>query len=195
MNTPEDSAPAKDSPANHDDLAGTFAVLMMKNRDALSRYLFSLHPITDEVDDLLQNTALTLWKKIDDYDQTRDFLPWALRFAYFEVLRWRKHMRKRRFVLSDELVSQLSDSASTAEDLETARFQALHDCLAKLPSTQRQVVDQRYTSQGTLKALAEKLGVSIHKVYHTLDDARDALATCVERKLIREGYEINQASK
>lgn len=178
-----------------DDLAGRFAYLMMTHKDALYRYLMSLHPWVDEVDDLMQDTAMTLWKKIDEYDTDRDFLPWALRVAYFEVLRWRKHMRKRRFVLSEDLVNKLSTSASEQEDLDEARLLALQDCLAKLPLEQRDVVRQRYASKGTLKELAGQMSVSVHKVYHVLDDAREALVDCVEKNMKRRGFSIHREAK
>lgn len=115
----------------------------------------------------------------------------ALRVAYFEVLRWRKHMRKRRFILSEEIIDSLSTSASIQEELEEARHLALQDCLSQLPSTQRKVVDQRYTSKGTLKELAQKLGITTHKIYHTLDNAREALVACVEKKLLNRGFDLN----
>ncbi|MCP5538501.1 MAG: sigma-70 family RNA polymerase sigma factor [Akkermansiaceae bacterium] len=177
-----------------DDTEARFAYLMMESRDALYRYLFSLHPVADEVDDLLQETAMTLWKKIGEYDSSRDFLPWALRVAYFEVLRWRKHMRKRRFVLSEELVEQLSATslATPQEEMERARHHALQDCLAKLPGKYRQVVEQRYQTKGTLKDLAAKLGITSHRIYHRLEYARETLASCIERNLADRGFEYNQ---
>lgn len=176
---------------SNDGMAGQFAYLMMKNKDALYRYLFSMHPWVDEVDDLLQDTAMTLWKKIDEYDTEREFLPWALRVAYFEVLRWRKHMRKRRFLLSDELVNKLSAGASEQDDLDEARFAALQDCLAKLPEKQRDIVKRRYGTEGTLKELAGQLNISVHKVYHVLDAARSALVECVEKALKLRGFTVH----
>lgn len=163
---------------------------MMEHKDALYRYLLSLHPWADEIDDLLQDTAMTLWKKIDDYDPTREFLPWALRFAYFEVLRWRKHMRKRRFVLSEELIEQLSSSITEQEELDESRHAALQDCLRKLPNNQREIVKQRYGRKGTLKELAEHLGSSVHKIYHGLETARSSLTDCVQKTLLAKGYSI-----
>ena len=175
-------------------MAGQFAYLMMQNKDALYRYLFSMHPWVDEVDDLLQDTAMTLWKKIDEFDSKREFLPWALRVAYFEVLRWRKHMRKRRFVLSEELVNKLSTAASEQSDLDEARFAALQDCVEKLPGKQRNIVLQRYGKEGTLKELAEQMKISVHKVYHTLDTARGALVDCVEKTLHSKGFRISRGA-
>ena len=172
------------------DQAARFAILMMENKEALNRYLLSLHPWIDEVDDLMQNTAMTLWKKIDEYDTAREFLPWALRVAYFEVLSWRKHMRKRRFVFSEELVEQLSATQMGSEDLDHLRHEALQDCLEKLPDHHRDIVEQRYGKRGTLKELAAETGVSVHKIYHRLEAARSSLADCVQRGLMAMGYEF-----
>ena len=138
---------------------------------------------------------MTLWKKIDEYDTEREFLPWALRVAYFEVLRWRKHMRKRRFLLSEELVNKLSTSASEQDDLDDARFAALQDCLTKLPEKQRAIVKQRYGTEGTLKELAGQMDISVHKVYHVLDAARIALVDCVEKTLNLRGFSVQREAR
>ncbi|YCM44182.1 sigma-70 family RNA polymerase sigma factor [Verrucomicrobiaceae bacterium 227] len=191
--TPPPESPSDIGPSS-DDLGARFAFLMMEHKDALYRYLLSMHPWVDEIDDLLQDTAITLWKKIDEYDTKRDFLPWALRFAYFEVLRWRKHMRKRRFVLSDELIEQLNTSVCEQEQLDEVRHAALQDCLKKLPKNHRQVVDQRYGKQGTMKELAQRLGTSVHKLYHGLEEARASLADCVQRGLDAKGYSMKGGS-
>lgn len=193
MKTESTTAGGDGGPAD-DDLAGRFAYLMMTHRDALYRYLLSLHPWVDEVDDLLQDTAMTLWKKIGEYDPERKFLPWALKVAYFEVLRWRKHMRKRRFVLSQEIIDKLSTSMSAQEELDEARFVALQDCLEKLSPKQRDIVRCRYGREETLKELASQMEVSVHKIYHALDAARGALVECVEKRLSHQGFSFRKES-
>ena len=60
-----------------------------------------------------------------------------------------------------------------------------------MPGRQKTIVEQRYGKDGTLKELAEQMGLSVHKIYHALDDARDALADCVERNLKRRGFSIH----
>ena len=45
-----------------------------------------LVPHKEDVDDVLQQTATRLWAKWDEYDVDQPFTPWAIKFAYFEVL-------------------------------------------------------------------------------------------------------------
>lgn len=165
------------------DLSGKFVYWMMENRDAIYRYLYSLHPYPEELEDLLQETSLTLWKKINEFDEQRDFLPWALRIAYFEVLRWRNRMRQRRFVFSEEVLEGISEEIAIGSELFEQRSQALEECLPKLPQNLLDVVEQRYRRNGSVKALAKRWNTSANKAYKMLEKARLLLADCIQRKL------------
>ncbi len=65
-------------------------LLLTQHQDALFRYIYSL--VTREADarDILQETSVALFRKWDQYDTARPFLPWAYRFAYFQVQKLRE---------------------------------------------------------------------------------------------------------
>ena len=52
-----------------------------------------LNPVLD-ADDIMQETSMALWQKFADYDADRSFLPWALRFAYFQTKRQQERNRE-----------------------------------------------------------------------------------------------------
>jgi DNA-directed RNA polymerase specialized sigma24 family protein len=69
------------------------------------------HPHEQDIDDLIQQTSLTLWREFERYGRSREFLPWALRIGYFEVLRLRKQRSRDRLVFSETLLEMMAEDA------------------------------------------------------------------------------------
>lgn len=164
------------------NLSQVFLRHMLKNQRSIRNYIFSIHPHAQDLDDLIQQTALTLWREFDRYDATRDFLPWALRISYFEVLRLRKKQSRDRLVFSDDYIEQVAMEFAD-EPAASPHRQALELCLAKLDARSREVLLARYSTNLTVKGLAANFHVSTHKLYRMLDSARASLVTCVRRQI------------
>jgi RNA polymerase sigma-70 factor (ECF subfamily) len=169
-----------------DDPSGEFLGHMLKSQRALRNYLFSLHPRERDIDDLLQETARTLWKEFGKFDRSREFLPWALRIGYFEVLRFRKKQTRDRLVFSEDLLELLADE-EPPDVSENAARRALDACLAKLDAHSREVLMARYDQQQTVAELASERNTSVHRLYRLLDRARASVVTCIRRHLHLEG--------
>ena len=58
-----------------------FIQLFTSHEKQIYRYILSLMPHSQDAQDVLQETAIALYNKIEDYDPTRPFAPWAFRFA------------------------------------------------------------------------------------------------------------------
>ncbi len=173
-------------PAN--DSSNEFLGHMLKNQRSIRNYLFSIHPQTQDLDDLVQQTALTLWREFEKYDTTREFLPWALRIAYFEVLRLRKQRSRDRLVFSEELVELLAEETNVARE-EAPMLVALKSCLAKLDARSREVLMSRYSTDTTVSQLAARKRISVHKLYRLLDHSRSFMVTCMRRHMHLSGEE------
>ena len=168
------------------DSSNEFLSHMLKNQRSIRNYIFSIHPHSQDLDDLVQQTALTLWREFEKYDASREFLPWALRIAYFEVLRLRKQRSRDRLVFSEELVEVLAEEANVADD-EGSMLVALKSCLAKLDARSREVLISRYSSETTVARLAARKRTSVHKLYRLLDQARSSMVTCMRRHIHLSG--------
>ena len=177
-----------ESPAN--DPSSEFLGHMLRSQRSIRNYIFSLHPRAQDLDDLVQQTALTLWSEFGKIDSSREFLPWALRISYFEVLRLRKRQSRDRLVFSDEFVELLASEAAE-ETSPGPNRQALDACLARLDARSREVLLARYSENVTVGSLAQKHRVSVHRLYHLLDSARASLVTCVRRHLYLSGDSIS----
>ncbi|MEM7013444.1 MAG: sigma-70 family RNA polymerase sigma factor [Verrucomicrobiota bacterium] len=156
---------------------------------AMQAFAFSLAPNRADADDIIQETLKALWEKFDDYDPERPFLPWANRFVYRQVLMHRRSTAIRhKYVFTDETFEQLANAEPTTPEHDQAKEVALEKCLAKLSRKQREIVEKRYASKGSLQDLAEETGSSANALYKTLQRVREALYQCINKRLAQEGF-------
>lgn len=177
--------PGPGTPAQNRD----FLALMMPNQRSIRNFIYSIHPEAGDLDDIMQDTAISLWEKFDTYDATREFLPWAMRLAYFEVLRFRKKRSRDRLVFSDQLVEVLAGEAPEAPVAEPVR-QALDSCLCRLDARARDVIEARYGHGTSITDLAAARNESVHRLYRVLEKVRGILIACVRRQLADEGHRL-----
>jgi len=153
----------------------------------LGAYLVSATGDTHVADDLLQEVAVVLWQKFDQYDEGRPFHLWALGIARLEVLRWRERVARSREVLSAETVGALADAAAEHAGELNDRLVHLERCVEQLPEKVRQVLRLRYWQVLPVQEIAERLGKSVAATGMILHRARRQLRECVERRLAKEG--------
>lgn len=172
--------PAESSAAN--DLSGAeFARLLVQYDRELLRYILSFLPRRDDAEEVLQRAATVLWEKFGQYDRNREFLPWALKFTYFEVLNFRKERARSRLIFRDDLMESLAATRELQGTILEARRMALRRCLRRLKPDDLELLWRRYGNTDTIAALAEELGRTSKSMYRRLDRIRELVARCVER--------------
>lgn len=152
---------------------------------ALQRYVLSLAPNLLDAQEILQETALELWKRFDEYHPARPFRAWAFRFAKLQTLAYLKR-RRRSNALGGDVVEQLADRRAAMEGKLDGRRIALAECLERLPPKDRRLLEQRYVSATPMEQAAAELNRTVHAVYKALERIRAALAECVDRRTAGE---------
>ena len=164
-----------------------FVRLLARHERELRRYALMLLADPAAVDDVVQETSVSMWRKFDEYQTDQPFLPWACRFAYFEVLKHRKRQRTRRRFFSDATVEVLAQEPIPTEKTFEEERSALEDCLSRLPPADRELIGMRYATRTTIANVADASGLPAKSLYRALERIRRALAECVERKLAVDG--------
>lgn len=141
--------------------------------------------------DVLQETNVVLLEKAGNYDAARPFVPWALTFAKFQVMAWRKRQSRDRLVLNDDLFAVLADRLAVEAAPPNRRLDAIESCLGKLQADSRELVDARYVHGEPVQDIAQRLGRSVNVVSVTLFRIRKALLDCVRQTLAAEGLQPN----
>jgi RNA polymerase sigma-70 factor (ECF subfamily) len=166
-----------------------YLALLLPCQQSLRNFIYSIHPNSGDLDDIMQDTAISLWEKFDTYDRKREFLPWAMRLAYFEVLRFRKKRSRDRLVFSDELVEVLAGEAPEQDIAAPVRV-ALDTCLCRLDGRARAVIEARYGHGTSIFDLATARNESVHGLYRLLEKVRGMLVACVRDRLADEGHRL-----
>jgi RNA polymerase sigma-70 factor (ECF subfamily) len=169
------------------DETGRFVRLFAAAQSEVLRYILALVPDLDDAQEILQETAIDLWKRFDQYDPDCPIVPWACRFAYFQVLRFREQQSRRRRFLSLEAIDQLAaERAEESAELDDRR-RALATCPKLLSDPERLVIEQGYSRRMPVAQLSAVTGRSIATLYKALERLRRRLFECVNRRLGPEG--------
>jgi len=153
----------------------------------LRRFIRSLLPTAVDADEVLQQTAIVIWRKFEQYDPATNFMKWACVIARFEALAYRRKMARDRLVFREDVMELMADEGIEELDSRRAEHAALESCLEAMPEKQRQFLTLAYTQGIKTKELAEEAGSSAAAFYMRLKRLRLQLLQCVESKLKTEG--------
>ncbi len=149
-------------------------------------YIYTILPNWADAQDVLQETSVVLWQKLDEFSPGTDFVRWACRVAFFEVQKHRyRHLAEQNH-LSDLFVDLLAKRMEDHSDELHAIMAALGPCTEKLKPGERDLVHRHYVLGMTVKSVAEQQGNSSEAAYKSLQRARRKLFDCIRRALRRE---------
>ena len=117
-----------------------FIGLIVNHQTRLRAYIISLMPGIGGASDVLQETNLTLWEKMDSFEIGTNFTAWSFAVARLEVLTYcRKHKRSKLIASNSDLAERIADQLSVefeeGDEMMERRAAALKTCLMKLPKT------------------------------------------------------------
>ena len=155
-------------------------------RPNLAAYLQAMLPDTHAVDDCLQETYLVLAAKYQD-TPVAEIRPLAFSCARNKALSWIKKQHGGRLsILDPELVFRIAEEASAVHQPEThsERVQALRECMGKLKTGDRELLESRYGyANASVAGTAAGTGRSPAAAYKKLERLRTLLRDCVNRQL------------
>ena len=160
-----------------------FVRLFVEGQREILRYILSLVPDIDDAQDILQDTAVDLWRKFDRYDPAFAFAPWACGFAFRRVLKHREQQARRVKYLSIESLNLIAAEGSEKDGILEDRRRALERCLQQLRDDDRLVVEHRYSRQMSVAQIAGITGRNTSALYKALERIRRQLFECVNRRL------------
>lgn len=169
-----------------DRASDEFVLLLTRAQPTIYACIFALLPDRVAAQDLLQDTNLTLWHKGEDFEQGSNFNAWATRIARYHVLNYRRKLSRERVVFDDSLFEELYSRQSERVDEQALYSEAMRGCLQKLPAAHQQLLEQRYSQEGSVTALAKRHGKSVGAISQLLYRLRQSLMDCVHQS-VQEG--------
>ena len=164
-----------------------FITQVTKAQRHLHAFILSMiwHPA--DADDVLQEANLVLWRKAEEFDASRPFMPWAMRIAQLQAMAWLKTRARTKQRLDDALLETIaSEAIEEADELEPRRV-ALGHCMERLSPEHRDLIARRYQPDGCVNEVAEERGSSPKAVSEMLRRIRHALLGCIETKVGKMG--------
>jgi RNA polymerase sigma-70 factor, ECF subfamily len=164
----------------------SFVQLLTANQSLLYAYIRSLLPDSQSVQDVLQETNMVLWRRSEEFEAGTNFIAWACKVAYFQVLAFYRDNKRDSMVFNVELVSMLAkqneEKLAGSQDLQ----RILSRCLAKLPEQSRRLIQERYAPGASVQSIAKEQGRSVGAVSQMLYRIRQLLQECVQKTLASE---------
>lgn len=158
-----------------------FAKQFIENQGRLYAYIATLLPNRDDAEEVLQRTSLILWRKWEQFDTSKAFLPWARGIAVNEVRNLLRRSERRNVHLSEPILEMLVTEIDQRQD--EGRTAALSTCVERLQHKQKDLLEQCYLGSGGIQSVAQSLGLSPAAVYMRLHRIRKSLADCINREI------------
>jgi RNA polymerase sigma-70 factor (ECF subfamily) len=163
--------------------AESFAVLMDRHSAAVRRRIGSMVRNATDVEDLLQEVFLKVWRHLSTFRSESSFRTWMISVAVNEVLQ--SHRREQRWRWS-QTQRDLDTLTSTCESPHQSltRSEATHavrSAVVGLPEKYRQVLILRDLEELSLRETAQWLQSSIPAVKTRLFRARHMLLAALRK--------------
>lgn len=173
-------------PANqvHTSELKAFEVLVKLHHKRLLAYAAALSRRADVAEDLVQEAFITAWRRLGEFDTSKDFGAWLRGIVRLKYQAWGRS--KREEPLDDSILETLERVHGrwerAAQHGKADAFAALRDCLERLAVASRETVSLFYMDKLPCAAVAERTGTTENTVRKRLQRAREDLARCIRNK-------------
>lgn len=169
-----------------------FVSLLARNDQAIRRFVRSLLPSREGVDDVVQDVALECWKKFNDFSPENpetagdEFIRWACVIARFKVLSRIRDQSRDRLVFRENIISHLADDAINRLDQDAEERRSVEDCLQKLEEPQRRLILSVHSPDDSIAQIAKETNQKARRLYSKLNALRKTLLNCVRNNTNKE---------
>ena len=168
-------------------MSADYIRLLMSNQHQIYAYILKRIPNSSDADDIMQDVAVTLWEKFDQFQPGTNFAAWAITITRYKVLDFIRKNRNDRILFSTKTIEMLDDHTSGDKQNKEAIKDILEKCISKLSENDRGLLQMRYSMDITIKMLAGRIGRSVHGLYSSLARIHNMLVDCVRRSQAMEG--------
>ena len=169
---------------NNDDHQ-RFTRLLLESEPVMLRSILVVVPNRADAREIMQETAVALWRLFASYDPQRPFVNWAMGFARIETRRFLAR-QQRRAQLSAEAMEVLEQELVGEPVFAGAVERHLSTCMQKLTEKQRRLIQGYYHESRSPQWLAERESRTVEAVYKAIQRIRRDLQGCIELQQRKE---------
>ena len=171
---------------NEPERAERFVALLTQHQRAVGAYVLTLVPNWTDAEEILQETNVVLWREFDKFVEGTNFLAWACRVAFHQVLAFRKRKKREKLEFSEAFLDAVANEAVEVGEHLESRHGAMTRCIEKLDDAHRELLRRRYRDADSIEQLAEHSQRTVGAVYRLLSRIRRSLHDCITRTLAAE---------
>ena len=185
-NNPEQAAAGREAQYSQ------FVALLARHDQSIRRFVRSLLPSREGVDDVMQETALECWKKFSEFtpatpeDAVDAFVRWACVIARFKAMSWQRDRGRDRLVFRECVIEALAAAALDSLDQQESERRAIENCLQTMPDDQRRLVLSVHSPGESVALIAAETGQKARRLYSRINVLRNLLLDCVQQRLTGE---------
>jgi RNA polymerase sigma-70 factor (ECF subfamily) len=176
------TAPEPESPQQEHDEGEDFIRLLNEHERKIALYVMNLVRDRGDAEDILQETKLVMWRHFHKFELGTNYLAWARKIAFHQVLSYRRK-HKKHAELSEAFLESVALEISKNEQRYDRRTDALKGCVRKLSRPHRQILLMRYTRDMDIGEIGKEVGRSEGAVYRLLSRIRMMLQDCVAKEV------------
>lgn len=156
--------------------------LFVSEISSLRGMLWGLVPDHHRLDDIVQETFLTVTRKASDFEPGTNFRAWLHAIARFKVLHSLRQ-NPLEHSLSVDLIETMLEESSEPEHFDE-RLAYLRSCMNHLGSNARLMLKLRYEDGLSIADVADRLGRRVNSIKVMLSRTRSTLRECIDKKQI-----------
>ncbi len=157
-----------------------FLRLYAKAQSVLRCYVYGHMPDSHRAEDVLQETALVLWRKFETFRPESSFSAWAIGIARNLIRNERRKAARSKEVLTDDMETQFEAAVLETVPETDERRAFLDPCLKRLPRRAFDAVRMNYFMKITVERIAKTQGSTANAVRNLLYRTRLILSECME---------------
>ena len=93
-----------------------FVELFTAHEQALRAFVRTLVPTWHDADEIVQEVALTAWRKFGEFEIGTSFISWVCMIARFKALSYRRKMARDKLSFNRELMELMADESLEETD-------------------------------------------------------------------------------
>ena len=163
--------------------AREFIGQLMANQRRIYAFILTLVPNWADADDLMQETAQTMWCRFENSEPIQNFAAWGIRIAQNNILNYYAKRKRERVLFDDDVMKDVMDRSEAVCAEADVRIEVLQRCLRKLKDRDRRLIRTLYEQGVTIKQLAAQVDRPVQGLYKAIARIHDALLQCVRRSL------------
>lgn len=161
--------------------------LVTSHQAVIYGYIRSLAPGAN-VEDILQETNLVLWQRVDSFTPGTHFKAFALRIAHFKTLEALRRERRQHWLIFDsDLLETIANHQIQEESGGVDSQAALRQCITELGENDRELLHRRYTLRENVREIANLMHRSEGSLQQLFFRLRNQLRVCIEHRMAKLG--------